>query len=166
VNCDRQDCENYKPAPAPVDPYKRVFGIKPAPESTEARLSRAGAKVKTDVAPTLNYGPRAWVTTEGQVDLLLYGLTPDQAEAALEVATNGKPRGWCEDCRIRNEAADNDEEVKRLRAVIQELRNVTAAQRDRLGRIGETVARPDGGTKHAADNAIRHADELLNEVGQ
>ena len=45
--------------------------------------------------------------------------------------------------------------------LINELRNVIAAQRDRLARICETTARPDGGTKHAADNAIRHADDWL-----
>jgi len=51
-----------------------------------------------------------------------------------------------------------DPKVNRL---IADLREVVVAQRDRLTRICETTARPAGGTKHAADNAIRHADEWL-----
>jgi hypothetical protein len=56
-----------------------------------------------------------------------------------------------------------DPKVNRL---IADLREVVVAQRDRLARICETTARPDGGTKHAADNAIRHVDEWIARTVQ
>jgi hypothetical protein len=99
-----------------------VADARPAPDAA-AQLRAAGA---TDVIIHPDAGhdlpmSEARVFTRGgipSVTLRLYGLTLPLAVAALEVATNGKPRGWCEDCRVQNELAAANAEVERLKGEI------------------------------------------------
>lgn len=139
---------------------------KPAP-TIETRLMDAGAKrVENRVAV---YDGDCH--DDESIQMLLYFLSPDRAVAALRAAT-GKADGtfipqWLHDEKLaikEAQLAARDAELKATTKLISELRGVVAGQRDRLARICDSVARPDGGTKAAADTAIRHADEWLGKA--
>ncbi len=98
---DILDCEHRK-QPAPVQP-----------DEVKKQLRDAGAKVVTvdDKMPVTEADSQVDVWG-GAANVHIFGLTPARAVAALEVATNGKPRGWCEDCRIVNELAAAKDEIE------------------------------------------------------
>ena len=131
----KQDCENYRPKPAPV-----------SEKSAEQRLELAGAKVNVHAIysdPDRKYHV-AELWGDGIIDLQLSRLPLPRAEAALLAATDGIVCDVCDIAhRLENREAGYKSELSAAQAEVERLKGEIAEANRIMLPFSKTAANSD-----------------------